>query len=236
MEINPLPCDNKDMLTPATTRGNAFLYVLIAVILLGALSFAISRSNDSSPSGELSDAGSKTAATSILAYEAQARTSIDQMIQNGSNVASMDFILPSGASFNTAPTINKLFHPDGGGLQLKPLPKAGMGTTTVTPAAGYYIGRFNNVIWTPTTSSDVIFTAWGVSQATCAELNRKIAGNTAIPTIGINIRQFLLDVSVGGQANVDLTSGVCAACNERPSFCVTNGSSFYAYYSILVAR
>ncbi|PZP57456.1 MAG: hypothetical protein DI586_00025 [Micavibrio aeruginosavorus] len=223
------------------SSGNALIYVLIAVILLGALSFAISRSSDSNPNAEISDAAAKAAATSILAYEAEAKMAVNQMIQNGTKLTDINYMMPWEPTFNDAPTVNKLFHPDGGGLQWKGFTPS-IFRSNGSPAPGYnlsnayngyYVGRFNNVAWTPTSNRDVIFTAYAVKPEICAELNRKVAGITATYGVGAGEsprRLFVQNAYHTGGWN-DITTTTCPDCADRSALCVAN-----TFYSVLIAR
>ena len=217
--------------------GNAFVYILLATVLLGALSFAISKNQDASPQSDIDDARVRSAVTSILSYEAQARNAINGMVQSGTKIDDIDFVLPNKTAFNTAPNINKLFHPNGGGLQWRALPASAVGPSqgSSLPVQGMYVGRFNNFQWTPSTAQDVVFTAHTITKDVCAALNLKITGSAAIPNIG-NSRPMMVDSAISATANVDMTVSKCATCDGKPSFCVFNGGSNYDYYSILVAR
>lgn len=222
-------------------RGNAFLYILIAVVLFGGLMFSISRSaHNDDPTSQLDDGKAKIAANSILSYAAVASNAIIQMEQSGTDPGDIDFMYPSDTNFNTAPTINKLFHPDGGGLNYKTLPPGAANTSAIVTPAGYYIGRFNNVEWTPTTAQDIIFTAYELTESVCEELNRKIRGSTTIPpTTSGHFRTFLLDEDIYSGTNVDFNVANCTTCEEISSACVsyTSGADTkYAFYSILTAR
>lgn len=222
------------------SSGNALIYVLIAIILLGALTFAISRSSDSNPQGEISEAAAKAAATSILAYEAQAKSAVNQMIMNGTKVDEINFDFPSAATFNSGDTTKKLFHPDGGGLQYKALPSTADNKTNTSPPSGFYIGKYNNYSWTTSGAQDVIFSAYNLKQEVCIELNRKLTASVTIPSVTVDSTRMLTVPSQyygGSPANSNFTPTKCPACEGKPSFCISNTSpGGYSFYSILVAR
>lgn len=230
------------MSSHSSSSGNAFIYILLAVALLGGLSFVLSKGNENNPGSELADASAKATAAQILSYASQAGMAVDQMVSNGTTIDNIDFKMPSNSNFNTAPTINKLFHPDGGGLQYKPLPKSAYTTELLSPANGYYVGRFNNFEWTPTVSQDVIFAAYGLSLAVCQQLQLKISGTTTIPGTASGVpKSYFIDTAVTGTANANLTATICAACDGMVASCVRNGaitssSTVYTFYSILAGR
>jgi hypothetical protein len=73
-------------------NGNVFVYILIAVGLLAALMFTLSKSADQGDAaGELSDGQNKIVAGEIIAYAASASNSLTQMQQTGATVDRIDF-------------------------------------------------------------------------------------------------------------------------------------------------
>ena len=221
----------------SNASGNVFLYILIAVILFGALSFTISKSNDSNPQGELSDASVKVALTSILAYEAQAKMAVNQMVQNGAKIDDIIFDMPSASSFNTGSTTLKLFHPDGGGLQYKPIPTASLGTPWTTAPSAYYVDRYNNVGWTPSSAQEVLFTVIGLNEKICQELNKKISGSSTIPSFSgsLPMARAIIPPAVSGNSAADLTTSACPTCDGKAAACAGWGGK-YGYYSVLAGR
>jgi hypothetical protein len=219
-------------------KGNVFVYILIAVGLFGALMFVLSKSSSQNDAGtELSEGESKIAAGEIIAYAASATNAIAQMQQTGATVQMIDFMLPADTHFEDAPTIYKLFHPDGGGLNYKPLPAKASADDKTGLAAGYYIGRFNNIQWTPTTAQDVVFTAYEIKEPVCKELNKKVAGISTIPTVnGDSLQNLFVYADLHTGTNSNFTKTNCAACEEISALCVTDGAGKYAFYSILEAE
>lgn len=230
--------------------GNVLVYVLIAIVLFAALNFTLSRQTDSTEAGALDQNKAELYATELITYAANVKEAYDKMEFSGAKLEDIDFTPPSAATFNTAPTIKKIFHPDGGGLNPVTLPEK-VGITTLTdPVAGWYLGRFNNVEWTgaDTTKTDIVLTAYGIAQSVCGFINQKITGNTAIPSITDPIKEVLVPQSSGGTANFtganqDLTTDpanttpapICPDCHNKPSFCVQEGG-IYAFYTVIANR
>ena len=230
--------------------GNVLIYVLIAVVLFAALSFTLSRQTDSTEAGALDQQRAELYATELITYAANAKEAYDKMSFSGTYLEDVDFTLPSDPAFNTAPTIKKIFHPDGGGLNLAALPEK-VGVDTVTdPVPGWYMGRFNNVEWTGAdpAGTDIILTAYGINPSVCGFINQKITGDTAIPSISEPTREVLVPQSVGSVTyfagtNQDLTTDpanttpapICPECHNRSSLCVENGG-IYAFYNVLANR
>jgi len=219
-------------------KGNVFVYILIAVGLFGALMFVLSRSaSQDNAAGDLADGESKIMAGEIIAYAASASNALSQMQQTGATLSMIDFMIPSDTNFNTAPTLYKLFHPDGGGLNYKPIPAKASADDGAGLKAGYYIGRFNSVEWTPSTTNDVIFTAYEIKQSVCEALNQKMTGSITIPTVtGDTLQNLFVDDNLHTGTNANFTVTKCAACEDISALCVTDGSGKYAFYSLLEAE
>ena len=227
--------------------GNAMIYILLALALLAGLTMVLSRGNDQA-GDTLSSDQAELLTTRMTAYAGVAKNAVDQMMMSGTNINNLSFLRPNQDSFDDAPFINKLHHPEGGGLSLDSADDnlfTGAGTE---PPPGWYIGRFNNIEWTPTTANDIVLAAHDISQAVCASINKKITGSTDIPALagtGDPATYFIdsaingpLDVGTGqptaGVANADLTIVECADCEGYPSLCVSgNAATQWTYYSII---
>lgn len=233
-------------------RGNALIYVLIAIALFAALSFTMSRQTDSGEAGTLPDERAELYATQIINYAVQAKSTVDQMIFTGTDMNDLDFMLPTDAAFNTPPDINKIYHPAGGGLNPARLPDDAVEQASNNPVPGWYMGRFNNIEWTAlgpgniegpggteAPYEEVILVAYQIKPEICAKINEKINGSTAIPTLDADTRDVLVDDSFySGGANVELTTelagSICPECSNMTSLCVENQSqNIYSFYTIL---
>lgn len=223
-------------------RGNALVYVLIAIVLFAALSFTLSRQNDAGETGTLTEEKAELYASQLISYAAQAKQSVDRMLFEGATPAQIDFIPPSDAAFETGSDIRKLYHPDGGGLIESTLPDSLVNQIDTTPVAGWYIGRFNDMAWTELDSSgnpidDIILTAHQISQGACEKINNKILGrDIAIPALasGITLQNVLIDDTEHSGSNVNLNATNCPGCENYPSLCISNnGATKFSFYSIL---
>jgi len=219
-------------------NGNAFLYILIAIILFGALMFAISKSGDEGDdTSNLNEGREEVAVNEILGFAASTTNAITQMQAMHVPNDSLDFMLPNDPDFNTDPTIDKLFHPDGGGLNYKPLPKLAIEDDGVDPSPGYYVGRFNSVEWTPSGTFDILFVAYEITTPVCESLNKKLTGDTTIPTVsGDSLENLFIDDSLHSGTNADFMITNCADCEEIPALCVQNAAGKKLFYSILEAE
>ncbi len=215
--------------------GNAMIYILIALALLGALTMVLARGANEGGS-DLSADQAELMTTRMTAAAGVAKNAVDQMMMSGTAVSALNFVTPNVASYDTAPHYNKIFHPDGGGLSLDSDNIQLFTGTDTAPTPGWYLGRFNNIQWTPTTANDVVLAAHDISQAVCANTNKKITGSTAIPILlGTgDPATYFVNNSFGGPPNANLTTAICAACEGHPALCVSNtGATQFTYYSII---
>ncbi len=224
-------------------RGNALLYVLIAIALFAALSMTLGRQTDTSEAGALSNQKAEMYATQLMAYAAQAKSSVDQMLFSGTGIGDLDFALPNQAAFNSPSNrLDLVYHPDGGGLNPGRLPPEAIAQNTTDPAAGWYMGRFNNVEWTPSTATDVLLVAYQIKKAVCEKINAKITGSAAIPVLTDSIADIMIDDIFHSGVNVDfmtdpLGTPVCADCHKKSSLCVEDqATGRYGFYSLIEGR
>ncbi len=214
--------------------GNAMIYILIALALLGALTMVLSRGGNEG-GDSLAEDQAELLTTRMSATAGAVKGVVDQMMMSGTAIASLNFITPDDAAYDTPPNHNKVFHPDGGGLTLDADPKLFTGADT-TPEPGWYLGRFNNIAWTPTAANDIVLAAHDISSAVCANINEKITGDDTIPALAGtgDPATYFINTSFGGPANANLTATECAACEGFPQLCVSDtGGTQFTYYSII---
>lgn len=219
--------------------GNAMIYILIALALFGALTMILSRQNERSSNESVTEDLLNFEATRLKSYAASAQDSVNKMIMSGSNVDELDFTMPNSPSYELGITIQKVFHPEGGGLLPGTVETRIFTGTDNAPPPGWYMGRFNHVQWTPTTATDVVLTAHQISQPLCAQINRDITGSDVIPAIagtGI-LRDYFIDDVLHTGTNANLTTIVCAACDQKPVLCVSNAAqNMWSVYFVIEGR
>lgn len=238
-------------------RGNAMIYVLIAIALFAALSFTLSRQTDTGEAGTLRAEQAELYATQIMSYAAQARNVLDQMQGTGSDVSELIFTLPTQGGFNAAAAsanIHKVYHPQGGGLNPGTLAPAVVEGTETDPPPGWYLGRFMNVEWTPLAAGntagpagaeapyeDVILVAFQIKREICEKINENITGSTAIPVMTETVKEALIDATFFTGSNAsEFTTGdpgdVCPDCGEYGALCVEGSGGLYGFYNVLAQQ
>lgn len=221
-------------------RGNATIYVLLVVALFAALTFILSRQQDSSESSTLDATRAEIIANQVLAYPMQVKQAVDMMTITGVDASDLEFMLPGEAGFDP-PSVSPMtlvFHPEGGGLIRATLPADAVNQTTADPEAGWYLGRIGNIEWTQTPMTDVVLVAWQIAKPLCEAINMKLTGSTAIPDIANTIPNVFIDESRHSGSNAPtFDASDCAACESMPALCVSDsGGTRFGYYSIIVNR
>jgi hypothetical protein len=215
-----------------TQSGNAMIYILIALGLIGLLTATMMR-QDSTSSDDLSAEQAEFQALQILEYATAAQNVMNQMIITGTNPDDIDFMLPSAASFNTAPHHNKFFHPQGGGLNYKEAMMPPFVSNASTPGAGWHFTKRTNVGWTPTSAPDIILTARSINPLLCQTLNKKITGNSTIVNTD-SMADLTRILTIHGPL-MNLTIDECPDCENHTQLCVQNGPT-PDFYTVILAR
>ncbi|MBX2833942.1 MAG: hypothetical protein KTR28_03120 [Micavibrio sp.] len=218
-------------------KGSALIYILIAIALFAALSFTLSRSNDGNEASTLSEEKSDIYATQVIATSAQIKSVIDQMLFTGTQVSELDFEYPPT---ETGVLMNKVHHSLGGGLIHPTLPPEAVSGTGSDPDPGWYIGRFNNVDWTPLVAEDVILVAYQIDEQICNLINEKIdASITDAPLMTDTIPNVMIDEAEHSGTNVELTTGtgnICVACENMASLCVEDSDGNFGFYTVIAEQ
>lgn len=106
-------------------RGNILIYILIGIVLAGALTFALSQSDAGK---NLDDENLMISANQVQDYAAQMQAGVNLLLQKGVSEADLRFAhpknIPAYGTVTTTPE-NQLFHPQGGNVAFK-TPPAGV--------------------------------------------------------------------------------------------------------------
>lgn len=219
-------------------RGNAMVYVLLAIALFGILTATLSGQNADSDGQNIDDELVEFYANELLEYSAAAKSVVDQMILTGSTIDDLNFVNPTSAAFDTTPHIHKVFHPAGGGLTYQyAFNENIIGGIPVDANRypGWFITKLMNVEWTPSTQPEITISALRISQPVCEAINKKITGSINIPSIPNGLAVYFQE----DEYTNDLLIADCPGCEGYNTLClVYNGvtENWYGLYTILAAR
>lgn len=217
--------------------GNALVYILIAVGLMAALTYAISRDNRGQQVDRLSGSEINLVTSDIIDYAVSAKQTVFQMTQWGADYDDLRFDLPGSADYNTD-TGNQVYHPAGGGLSPMEQTEKFSDSTWLASGANWDRWHFNksaNVEWSPTSANDLVLSIGGLKRSVCEEINKRLTGSTTIP----DLAPFeWIDHFQQGGADPFLEAE-CSECVGRESLCVGEVGEtppFYLFYNIVGAR
>ena len=232
---------------PINQRGNVLFYILIAVALIGALSFAIMQSNRGSLS-DITQERARLLASEIVSYGnslAQATgqlrlrgVDIDDMCFNHENWGASDYD-HSGCDDN----FNAIFSTNGGGITWKDVDADSIDATT-SPDSLWHIYGDNAVENIGTTCSnascaDLVLIADDLKLDVCLKINDVLGienPSNAPPTdtdygTARYIGSFAYTATIGDETGGANLKGRSAGCFQK-----TAGTAKYAFYQVLLAR
>ena len=201
--------------------GNALFIILIAVALLGALSYAVTQSSRGGAEA-LTDEKAKLYAAEILEYAQVVSNAVAQLRLRGCDESEISFEnnLVSGYTNGNSPSDKTchVFYPSGGGLSWN-VPDDGMivGGASADGWGVYYGNQIKNV-GTNGGESDIILSLKDIDTNICIQLNKRLsigASLSSLPNDGglINgpfIGSFGVNVEIGDEDSA--LEGQKAAC------------------------
>jgi hypothetical protein len=208
-------------------KGNVLMIILLAVALIAALTFAITRDGGGQQVNQLSAAQASLYADRLISHATSARMTIDQMNQWGTDYDEMLFDTPTDSGY-ASDTGRQVYHPSGGGLSVFKVQDDyfdGNGTT------GWEFQRNVNVGWSGSGATDLIYSFINVNDAICAAINKKMIKDDTVPTATVDFVETFTESTTDSP----FIAGECADCEDRMSLCITDGTT-NAFYNILGSR
>jgi len=204
-------------------NGNVLIYILIAVALLAALTFAISGDERGQQTNQIDSARAKLLATDMIKHTVSAEQAVFMMTQFGKNFDDIEFDIPPLTNIG-----DQIYHPSGGGLQIFSTNDNhfdGNGTT------GWEWQGNTSVGWSGTSATDLIYTFINVNDQVCEQINNQLIGNTTIPTSTIDFE----DVFTESATDDPFIASECTDCEGVKSLCITDGTT-NAFYTTVGMR
>lgn len=218
--------------------GNVLFYILIAIALLGALTFAITRQGGDSL--EISEEKSKVLATEFLEYSNMVANAFGQLRLRGCDLDDMNFDHSdlTGYDNSSAPSDGTcdIYALAGGGLEYVPPPYAAM--TGVTPSTNHWNFYADTEIEDVGTTcgssscSDLIIVAANIRQSVCEAINEHLGvrmTSSAVPTdTAFGTTKFT------GSMDYNVTVGdEDSNLETKRAACVNAGGGTYTFYKVL---
>ncbi|MGZ9109004.1 MAG: hypothetical protein ACXW4B_09315 [Micavibrio sp.] len=225
-------------------RGSVLIYIFIAIIVLAALTFAVSSSNREGVT-TVDRERSELQATQILDYTGMIRRSVQAMKVDGitDNELCFHHALWGYATYNHTPacneTENQVFTPNGGGSSFQNPGEALMDVAfnDGRPRWGqwHFLGS-NPVTGVGTASPDLLLVLPYIRREICLALNKKLDIGDVIPSDDANFDVNTLydgTFSTVATLNAPALNGKRSGCFQANT---TPAGNPYIYFAVLSAR
>lgn len=217
--------------------GNVLFYILIAVALIAALSYAVSSSNRGG-TGQINEERARLMASEIIEYASNVSSAVSQLKLRGCRETEISFVNASSTADYTngnAPGDNTcdIFHISGGGLQFRDAPDGASSLAESIIFDGNMEVENIGLTAGDDTSSELLIVYRGLDQSICEAANDLLGIANLSPTdTELNFVAFqgayAYDKTIGDEDAA--LEGQRAACLQE-----TTGST-YNFYRVLIAR
>lgn len=230
-----------------TQKGNVLFYVLVAVALMAALSYAISQSTRGNLQ-QLSRERARLLASEIVEYSTIVANAVGQLRLRGVDDSDLCFNDEAWGPADydhdgCSDTQNRIFHTDGGGVILTRPPEDAMNPADLPDQIWHFTAE-NAVQDVGTTCfesacAELIIYVDELRLSVCQEIN-KLIGIQKIsdqPPSDNSLTferfkgEFNVEDVIGDEAGGKAIKGETAGCFEK-----TGSPSEYVYYRVLIAR
>ncbi len=213
---------------PTPESGNIFLYILIAIVLFASLTFVLSREQGGGDKTILDQASIQSNMQRLTGYVGEVSQSWTQMKNTGSDLDRVSLMLPTNVAFNTAPTIHKLFHPDGGGILYRDMNEAIFRENATAPVGWKFV--LVNADFSSTSATDLLMSYVNISQKICAKINATIRNDAAIPVTTVDATNTFIN------GTAPLTEAACPDCKAYASLCIEDVNGLDVFYNMVEMR
>lgn len=230
-----------------TESGNVLFYILIAVALLAALTFAVSHSNRNN-SDILSDERARLFASEIIEFGNNMASAVSQLRLRGVAVDDLCFDDTNWGvnDYDHSPAcsddLNKIFHVSGAGIIWSEAPSEAM-DSTATPDNLWHIYGDNEVEQVGTTCgaagcADLVLITDELQENVCRQINDLLgisAFDAALPSdtdIGETryVGAFGYSASIADEVGGAILSGKTSGCFENTT------DNEFVFYKVLIAN
>lgn len=223
------------MTRPQPASGNILFMLLIAIMLIGALTFAITKSDKGG--GTLDHEQNEIRAAKVVGLAVDLKRAVENMTRAGKSETTISFAQANLANYGTPDTTpaNEVFNINGGGVAWVDVPE------NINDGSKWEFYGFATApnVGDPAVP-DLMLVLPNVTQAFCTAYNTKAGfpASAAIPDESAacpsdTSKRFSGSFASGGAIVTQDTSKFPSATNAYPAACVKCGTSYNAYYVLL---
>lgn len=223
--------------------GNAFLIILLGVVLFGALAFTMSRSMRSTTTETLSARDADLAASDIMNYAQEVERAVSKLRGKGISENDLSFentVVTSGYAHTPAvPVTSRIFHTSGANLSWRsPPPNANDGSEWHFTGSSCVINLGTGGAGCDSdgiSNEELLAVLYYVNHAVCEQINKKL-GIGAIPVNSAEDgpSETKFTGALQGDTPIDFGAARSTACIEGDK----NGDDVpdYHFYHALIVR
>lgn len=221
--------------------GNVIFYILLAVGLLGALTYAVAQGSRTSVTALTNDR-SELLASQVIEYSDVLSKAVSQMRLRGTTLSDLRFahddLNAAYGTYGDDPD-NEVFHPDGGGVNYHTL------SAETTAAADWIFNAENpvqdiGITCAGSTCSELLAIATGINEQVCVAINELIGVNNpggsppadaAVETDALFAGAFAYDGEIIGDG--DGSVGGSAMAGESAACILDDNTGENIFYQVL---
>ena len=214
--------------------GNVLFLIMITIVLFGALTYAITRSERGD--SNLSSEQTELRVSRMIAFGADLKRAVDNIFRSGKSETAISFASGRLAGYgtpNTAPA-NEVFNITGGGVGWVDMPD------NANDGSQWEFYGFTAAPNVGTSEAELMLVLPNVSKQFCEAYNRKAGFVTTagIPNdtgacVSDTSKRFGGTYASGGAINTFDTSTFPATDRPYPAACVACGSTYQAYFTVM---
>lgn len=236
-----------DISVRRSERGNVIFYIFIAIALLGALSFAVSQSNQGNVTA-LSNERARLLASELIDYSNAVAEAVGRLRLNGVAETELCFDAaewPAGAMFDynhagCNDESHHVFSTKGGGVQFKQIASEildqGMSYSTYWAYHAATVIKDIGTHGTSSSNSELIMLTYGVQDSICKQINDLLGVANAYDPIPTE-DDFATDPFQGSFNYSNLWGDISPLIQGKKSACFHSGpGGSNIYYRVLLAR
>ena len=237
----------------AAERGNVFIFILLGLVLFAALSYTVSRSFRSDTTNQMTERQAELAASEILSYAQRIERAVNRLRREGCSENGISFEHAGWGHTQyehtpAAPDNCKVFHPAGGDVKWRGFDQlypniVDHPNRLIFVGHSEIVGFGNDCVGDASCAELYMYLRMIHAQGICEKLNKFSGISLPLPVVTglfgtprFNGTFQGGGTSLGTGANGTEFVGKISGCYEDISETHSDGTPFYDFYYVLIAR